>query len=90
MTLADAVNGCFESLGALFVLNNCRALVRDKRVCGVSLLSSGFFSAWGGWNLYFYPSLGQWLSFAGGVGLVAGNVLWLALAIWFSRVTRES
>lgn len=42
---------------------------------------NAFFSAWGIWNLVYYPTLGQWASFIGGVLLVAGNVAWVVLAI---------
>lgn len=40
-----------------------------------------FFWSWGIWNLFFYPSLGQWYSFVGGIALVAGNTVWVALAL---------
>jgi hypothetical protein len=77
----DFVNGAFELLGGAFVLNHCRAVVRDKAVAGVSILSTAFFSAWGVWNLYYYPHLGQWWSFTGGLVIVASNCLWVALLI---------
>jgi hypothetical protein len=82
--MSDLVNGLFELLGALFVLNNCRAVLRDRAVKGVSILSTAFFTAWGFWNLYFYPHLGQWWSFIGGAVLVAANVAYVALLMRFS------
>lgn len=78
---ADLVNGLFEAIGGLFVLNHCRAVLRDKAVAGVSILSTVVFAAWGVWNIYYYPSLGQWWSFAGGLVIVAANVLWVSLLI---------
>lgn len=83
-TWQDIVNGAFEAGGGLFVLNHCRALYRDKQTKGVSLLSTAVFTAWGFWNLYYYPHLGQWLSFAGGVLIVAANALWLAMALYYA------
>lgn len=79
MTPADFINGAFEASAGLFVLNHCRAVLRDRAVKGVSLISTAFFTGWGFWNLYFYPSLDQWASFAGGFFIVIANALWLAL-----------
>lgn len=77
----DLLNGAFELLGAVAILNHCRAVIRDKAVAGVSALSTAFFAAWGCWNLFYYPSLGQWFSFVGGLGIVLANALWVALLI---------
>jgi hypothetical protein len=76
---ADLINGLFEFCGGLLILNHCRVLLRDKAVAGVSVFSTAVFTSWGFWNLYFYPSLGQWWSFAGGLAIVCANALWLAL-----------
>lgn len=81
----DLVNGLFETLGGFFVLLSVRRLHRDKIVRGVSWVHVAFFAAWGYWNLAYYPSLGQWFSFAGGVGVVAINTAWLAQLIYYSR-----
>jgi hypothetical protein len=43
--------------------------------------TSLFFTSWGVWNLYYYPSLGQWLSFAAGIALCLGNIAWVSQAI---------
>ena len=81
MLNADLVNGLFEVLSGFMILNHCRCLLKDKQVKGVSILSTVFFSLWGFWNLYYYPSLGQWFSFYGGLLLVFANVLWVGLMI---------
>lgn len=78
---ADLFNGLFEMIGGVFVLNHCRAVWRDKAVAGVSIASTIFFTSWGVWNLYYYPNLSQWWSFAGGLVIVAANCLWVALLI---------
>lgn len=84
-SLPDAVNGLFEVLGAVTIWGNVRRILRDKQVRGIDWRVTLFFSAWGYWNLYYYPSLEQWLSFAGGLALVAGNTLWVALAWRYRR-----
>jgi hypothetical protein len=90
MSAADLVNGSFELLAGLFSLNNCRATYKAKRVVGVSPVSTAFFTAWGFWNLYYYPALGQWLSFYGGLSIVLANMLWLYLMIHYRRNTDGS
>lgn len=89
MSPPDLVNGGFELGGAAFQLLNVRALLRDRRVSGVHWLPTVFFTAWGLWNLWFYPHLGQWMSFYGGLGLVAVNVGWLSLLAWFCGPRRR-
>lgn len=81
----DLFNGLFELLGAAISTLNVRQLLRDKMVRGVHWAPVAFFMAWGFWNLFYYPHLDQWWSFAGGIALVAVNVvrLWLmGLYIW--------
>lgn len=77
MPLPDFVNGLFEAVGALSIWMNVQKILKDQKSRGVSWFATGFFTSWGFWNLYYYPSLGQWMSFAGGVFIVAGNSVWL-------------
>ena len=77
MTLADTINGAFEFGGAFAIWFSVRNLYRAKLVRGVSWPHVAFFSTWGYWNLAYYPSLDQWLSFAGGLALVTMNTIWL-------------
>lgn len=77
---ADAVNGAFEFFGGAVNWLNVRQLLRDKKVRGVSIIPTFFFTSWGFWNLYYYPSLHQWLSFAGGAVIVGANAAWVCLA----------
>lgn len=86
----DIINGLFEFGGAIVSLMNVREIVRTKKVVGVRWEPTAFFSAWGIWNLYFYPHLGQWFSFAGGAALVYVNVMWIVFAIWYGRTTCTS
>lgn len=85
MSWADAVNGAFEAGAILALLLNCRRLQADKQVRGVSMVAVGFFTSWGVWNLYYYQSLGQTLSFVAGIGVVASNLLWLGLVVYYTR-----
>lgn len=81
----DIVNGCFELMGGFLYILNIKAILKDKVVHGVSLLPAFFFSSWGIWNLFYYPSLEQWYSFIGGVFLVTFNTTWLVLALYYSK-----
>lgn len=77
----DLINGLFECVGGLLILNHCRAVRRDKAVAGVSIVSTMVFTSWGIWNLWYYPSLDQWFSFAGGIVVLVANVLWVRLML---------
>jgi len=90
MNWPDFTNGLFESIGGLLLWANVRALYRDKVVRGVRILPVVFWSAWGFWNLYYYPSLDQWWSFAGGLGVVIPNTLWVLMAVRYTRRERAS
>lgn len=82
----DLINAAFEALGGVFILGHCRAVLRDKAVAGVSITATVFFTAWGFWNLYFYPALGQLFSFYAGVFLVLANCLWVGLLVRYRNV----
>lgn len=82
---SDLFNGAFEATSAAFVTLNVRQLILDKQIKGLSLIPATFFAAWGGFNLWFYPHLNLWWSFAGGVLLTTVSMLWLGLAIYFQR-----
>jgi uncharacterized membrane protein YfcA len=90
MSWSDLANGCFELVGGFMILLNCLKLYRDKKVLGVSLLPTLFFTSWGLWNLFYYPHLGQWLSFTGGLLIAAANFVWLYLALYYRWVVRNS
>ena len=83
MNVADIINGAFESLAGGAVLFHCYRLYKDKQVKGVSVISTVFFSLWGFWNLYYYPSLDQWVSFWGGISIVTANCIWVGMMIYY-------
>jgi len=83
--LPDYVNGAFEILGAVAIAGHVRQVLKDKAVAGVSIMSVIFFASWGFWNLYYYPHLGQWASFAGGIAIVLDNCCWIAGMVYYTR-----
>jgi uncharacterized membrane protein YfcA len=86
MISPDVINGAIETGGGLVILLlNIRLTHRQKQVRGVNPWATSFFSTWGLWNLYFYPALGQWWSFAGGAFLVAMNFIWFGQLLYYSR-----
>ncbi len=88
-TTPDAINGAFEFVGAIMNFSNVIRLYEDKQVKGVNIFPSVFFSLWGIWNLYYYPHLDQWLSFAGGCAIVIVNLIWVGGALYYTRKNRR-
>ncbi len=84
--MTDLINGLFELCGGILLLINCYTLYRDKTVRGVSPVPIFFFTAWGYWNLWFYPALNAWYSFAGGILVVTVNTIWLAQLFYYKRL----
>lgn len=85
MTYADLGNALFELLGAVLQWINVFKLLRDKRVQGVYWPVTAFFAAWGMWNIYFYAAVGTPLSSVAAGFMTTSNVVWVALAIRYSR-----
>lgn len=85
MTWPDWINGTFEFGAGLAVLNHCRVLYIAKKHEGVSITSTAFFWGWGVWNLFYYPHLDQWISFAGGLFIMVANLLWLCLMLKYRK-----
>jgi len=85
----DQINAAFELLASIFILNHCRVLYRDKCAKGVSILSSVFFSAWGFWNIYFYPALDQHFSMYAGLCVVVSNSFYIAMMTYYNHISRQ-
>jgi hypothetical protein len=81
----DLINGSFEAIGSLLVWLNIRQLYRDKVVRGVHIAPVMFWTAWGYWNIYYYPHLNQWLSFAGGISVVLANSVWVGQMLYYRK-----
>lgn len=82
---SDQINAAFEASGAAFQFLNVRRLWRDRKIAGISPVPTVFFTYWGVWNLFYYPSLHQYWSLAAGLGLVIVNTIWLFLLWKFGR-----
>ncbi len=85
MEIPDLINGLFEALGGFAILLHAKTLYRDKQVHGANWIATTFMTLWGVWNLYYYPHLGQWLSFAGGLFIVVANIVWLSMMIYYLK-----
>lgn len=84
MISADQANGLFEAIGGCMVFMHSLAAYKVKKVAGVSRFATVVFTSWGYYNLFYYPHLDQWYSFAGGLVIVAGNMTWLYM-MWLYR-----
>lgn len=83
--IPDIINGSFEFLGAVMLTFSVMQLYKDKVVRGVRVFPTAFFTLWGLWNLFYYPHLNQWYSFAGGLAIVIVNAMWVAMAVHYGR-----
>ena len=86
--IPDWINGCFEIAAAGFIMNHVRVLRKFRQPFGVSVLSVTFFALWGFWNIFYYPHLGQWFSFVGGLVVVITNVVYIATLILLRKQHR--
>jgi len=90
MVWQDVLNGIFELAGGLFILLSIFKLHREKKVRGVSYIHVGYFTAWGYWNIYYYPYLDQWLSFVGCLAVVTINSFWLGQIIYYTIMEKRN
>ena len=81
----DIINALFEFFGGCFLWWNVRQLYHDKQIKGVSIVSIVFFALWGGFNLWFYPSVGAHWSFIAGLNIVAANVVWICQILYYKH-----
>lgn len=79
----DLINAGFESMAGVFVFLSAWRVHKDREVRGVSAWMVVFMLAWGLWNLYYYPSLGQWGSFYCGLSVAAANITWISLILYY-------
>lgn len=86
----DLGNGFFEVFGGVLAWLNSVQIYKDKGIKGINWWVTWFFTAWGCWNLFYYPHLKQSLSFAGAFLLVFANAVWLYLVIKYRRAARDA
>lgn len=82
---SDQINGAFAFVGSLMLWINAYKLYKEKLFRGVHWGPTGFFAAWGLWNLYYYPHLNQMWSFAGGMSIVTANLVWFGLMLKYRK-----
>jgi hypothetical protein len=85
MSTMDAINAVFEFAGSIAVWRNIVQIRADKGYAGLSIWAVVFFTTWGAWNLAYYPSLGQWLSFAAGCSIFLFNCWWIMLLLVYGK-----
>lgn len=90
MNFPDLVNGGFEACASIFILNHCRVLWKSKQANGVSVVSTMFFLAWGLWNLFYYPHLGQRFSFYAGIAVVLANLIWIGFILKIRMMEKKN
>lgn len=64
----DLINSILIMTAGGFIAVSVVKLYKDKLVHGVSPIHVGFFTVYGFWHIYFFSSLDQWWSVAGGDG----------------------
>ena len=79
----DWINGLFEVISGILLFRNCWLLHKDKCVKGVSITTTAFFMCWGYWNMYYYPSLNQVVSFYGGILVALVLTVWVVMAVYY-------
>ncbi len=79
----DYINALFEFGSACLLLLNIHRLYKDKKLAGVSIVPTSWFSLWGAWNLIYYKSLGQTWSWTAGIVVFAINTTWVLLALYY-------
>jgi len=86
--IPDYINGSFGIVCGLALFVNCLCLYRDKCMHGVSWMPTLYLTAWGYWNLYYFPCLNQWFSFAGACLMATANTLWLSMMLYYEAKKR--
>lgn len=85
----DICNAVFEMIGAWFTVQNTIRVRRDRGYAGIYVPAILFFFSWGAWNMFFYPHLGQWWSFAAGAFLFCANLSWVIALVYYGPVVKR-
>lgn len=81
----DQINAALIFIGSLMVFKSCFLVYRDKVVRGVSMLANMYFTGWGMWNVFYFPHLHQFWSFAAEMCICTANILWLFLMLYYKH-----
>jgi hypothetical protein len=82
----DLINALFELGGGLAIIPSIARAWRQGQVSGVHPLTPVFFWTWSLWNIFYYPALGQWMSFVCGTLCLISNSVWLMCVLLFSHI----
>jgi len=85
MELNDIINSIFQFLVSFFILINCIKLFKDKKIYGVSFSTLIFLVIFSIWNLYYFFSLNQKISFYAGLFCFMMNLTYLILGIYYKN-----
>lgn len=85
MSWQDVANGLFEVLGGFAIWPSILKAIKNKSIASTHWMTVFFFYFWGCWNLYYYPHLDQWASFAGGVWITITNLCWIIVCVKYAR-----
>jgi len=85
MEIPDMINAALQLSGAVLTFLNIKRIIEHKEVKGVSTIPVMNWIVRGWWNLYYFPYLGQMISFVAGILVVTANMWWLALMFYYKR-----
>lgn len=88
--IPDLINGLFECFGFIAISFSIARVYKSKSATGISIVTSLFFTSWGLWNLFYYPHLGQRISFIGAGLTCIANTIWLLLIINYQAVLPQT
>lgn len=76
----DLINNVFEAGGACLLWLNVVRLYKDKRLLGVSIWPTAWYTCWGVWNVYWYKHLDLPWSWIAAIGVLVVNLIWVGMA----------
>jgi hypothetical protein len=83
MQYVDVITSLFQFGAVVFLLDNIRAIIRDKDLKGVSILMIVFFTVWGYWGIFMFYVLQQPLSMWTNIGIAVAYTIWFLLAVFY-------
>lgn len=79
----DFINAQFILLACIFGVYNIYIIYKHKDAKGISISSQLFFFVWTVWSLFFYVSLGQWVSCVLEFVLMLTTLTYLCLMVYY-------
>ena len=81
----DYINAGIQFTAGIVTWRNCFRLHVDKGYAGIDPYALFFYISWGGWNLYWYSYLHQWVSFVASINVTVANLVWISLMFYYGR-----